>query len=155
LTADGGEYLIVSETLERGVRMARNSLIPSKKAPFKTTNVGGAKFTLGAEVANVRKVTIQLRGQRMRSLGVRGVVYAYLSDDTNGDSLAAAAPSGGWAIAVNGLLIPEVANKSATFVSEANGLIDVNITEVGVKSFFLILVLPDGSVISSGAIAFA
>lgn len=115
-----------------------------------------ASFTIGAEAAHVRKVTVQLKFDKSQaSIAVRRNVFAYLSDDTSGDSLAASAPSSGWAIATDGLLIPVVANKAARITSEATGKFDINITEATAKSFYLILVLPNGRLVSSGAITFA
>lgn len=105
-------------------------------------------FTVGAEAVDVIKVTLQLKGPKKKNLGVRAALFAYLSDDAFGDSIAASAPSGGWAIATNGLLIPVVANKAAHLVSEANGLIDVNVTETSAKSFWVVVVLADGSLVT-------
>lgn len=43
---------------------------------------------------------------------------------------------------------------SFSLTSEANGTIDINIGETRVKTFYLNVVLPDGSIVTSGAIAF-
>jgi hypothetical protein len=45
--------------------------------------------------------------------------------------------------------------KAFTLVSEADGDIDVNILDTGTPTFYLILVMPDGSRVASGAITFA
>lgn len=116
------------------------------------TNVG---FTIGAEAANAINVVIQLKdGKTGNDAGERRCVFAYLSDDANGDSLAATAPTGGWAIGTDGLLIPVVANKAAFLVSEADGDIDVTITDTGTPTFRLIVVA-GGQLHASGAITFA
>jgi len=113
-------------------------------------------LTPGAEAANVIKVTIQLKDAASADLAVRGSILAYLSDDVNGDSIVAAAPDGGWAIATDGLLIPIVAGKCAQLVSESDGDIDVNITHAaGAKTCYMVLVLPNGLLKASGAITFA
>ena len=119
-------------------------------APMDATLVVGAEG--GGTTINV---AIQLKDLAGDDLAVRGSVLAYLSDDANGDSIAAAAPSGGWAIGTDGLLIPVVANKCAQLVSEADGDIDVNVVEAGAATWYVILVLPNGKLKASGAVTFA
>lgn len=113
-------------------------------------------FSVGTEAADVIKVTIQLKDADGADLAVRGSLFGYLSDDANGDSIVASAPSGGWAIATDGLLIPLIASKAAQFVSEADGDIDVNITHATTsKTVYLVFVLPNGKLAVSPAITFA
>lgn len=112
-------------------------------------------FTIGTEATNVINVGLQLNDAGGTALATRTAVLAYLSDDANGDSIAATAPSGGWAIGTDGLLIPVVANKAATFISEADGDIDIAITETGADTWYLVVVLPNGKLAVSGAITFA
>lgn len=114
-----------------------------------------ATLTPGAEAVNVINVAIQLQDGNAADLAVRGSVMAYLSNDANGDSIATTAPDGGWAIGTDGLLIPVVANKAAILVSEADGDIDISITESGAATWYLILVLPNGKLVASTAITFA
>lgn len=116
----------------------------------------GATFVIGAEAANVINVGVQLTDAEGTDLAVRTGVLAYLSDDANGDSIAATAPDGGWAIGTDGLLIPVVANKAAHLVSEADGDIDLDITHAaGALTVYLILVMPSGRLVASEAITFA
>lgn len=115
----------------------------------------GAAFTIGDEDTNAINVGIQLNDGNGAALAVRGSVFAYLSDDENGDSIAATAPSGGWAIGTDGLLIPVVANKAAQLVSESDGDIDITITESSADTFYLVIVLANGKLAVSGAITFA
>lgn len=112
-------------------------------------------FTIGSEAGNVINVGLQLNDAGGTALATRASVLAYLSDDANGDSIAAAAPDGGWAIGTDGLLIPVVTNKAAQLVSEADGDIDINITESGADTWYLIVVLPNGLLVASAAITFA
>lgn len=116
---------------------------------------GAPAFVIGAEAGNAISVAIQLKDAAGADLAVRGSVFAYLSDDANGDALAAAAPSGGVAIGVDGLAIPLVAGKTWLLTSEADGDIDLTITEAGAKTCYLVLVMPDGRLAVSGAITFA
>lgn len=114
--------------------------------PFRSSFVGAAEFTVGAEAGNVITVAVQLRGGARADLPAPGGVFVYLSDDSAGQSLAASAPSGGWAAGTDGLLIPVVANKAAYFISEADGDIDIAITEATAKDFWVCVVLPSGEV---------
>ena len=88
-------------------------------------------------------------------MAIRGSVFAYLSDDANGDSIAGTAPSANVAIGTDGLLIPVVADKAFQLVSEADGDIDLDIGEAGVDTWYLIIVLPTGKLVASEAITFA
>lgn len=131
--------------------------IAGKYSPFLPDEpIGDATITVGAEATNVIKVTIQLKDSRGSNLAVRGRVGMYLSDDAAGDSLIGTVTSGAVAIATNGVLIDNgnVAKKSFLLTSEANGLIDVNITEAGVKTLYAVVVLPNGKLKVSGAITF-
>lgn len=115
-----------------------------------------AGFVIGAEAGNVINVAIQLKDADAADLAARGAVHAYLSDDANGDSIVAAAPDGGVAIGTDGLAIPLVAGKAFLLVSEADGDVDLNITHAaGAKTAYLILVMPNGKLVASGAITFA
>lgn len=114
----------------------------------------GATITVGTEAANVVNVAIQLEDGDGNALAARACVYAYISDDANGDSIAATAPDGGWAIGTDGVLQPVVANKSAFLVSESDGDIDVDVTESGTDTFYVIVVLPTGLLVASDALSF-
>lgn len=116
-----------------------------------------AAITVGAEASNAILVTIQIRlDKSRRDAPAHKALFAYLSDDANGNSIVATAPDGGWAIGTDGLLIPVVASKAAYLVSEADGDIDVAITHAaGAKTAYLILVMPNGRLVASGAITFA
>ncbi len=112
-------------------------------------------FVIGAQGGDVINVAVQLNDSAGDPLAVRGSVFAYLSDDANGDSIAATAPDGGVAIGTDGLAIPLVAGKAFQLVSEADGDIDLNITEAGAETWYLILVMPDGRRVASDAITFS
>ena len=112
-------------------------------------------FTIGAENTNAINVAIQLTDRlNGGDLTERAAIQWYLSADTNGDAIATA-PSGGIAIGADGLLIEHSNNLAGVAISESDGDIDVTITESTAKSFYLILIMPDGKLYSSGAITFA
>lgn len=112
-------------------------------------------FTIGAENTNAINVAIQLLNRdNGNELAERVALQWYLSSDANGDAISAA-PSGGIAIGTDGLLIEHTNNIAGTVISEVDGDIDVTLTESTAKSFYLILIAPDGKLYPSGAITFA
>lgn len=112
-------------------------------------------FTIGAENTNAINVAIQLLNRdNGNELAERVGLQWYLSSDANGDAISAA-PSGGIAIGTDGLLIEHTNNIAGEIISEADGDIDVTLTESTAKSFYLILIAPDGKLYPSGAITFA
>ena len=122
-----------------------------------------AEITVGTEAADVINVAIQLLGANGKDMTQRGSVLAYLSDDAYGNSVVATEHSGAVVIGTDGLLIPVLTGASATekaktifqLTSEADGDIDINITETGTKTAYLVLVLPSGKLVVSGAITHA
>lgn len=113
-----------------------------------------ASFSVGAETSNARNVIVQLSNRANGGdVSERVAVHWYLSSDANGDAISAA-PSGGIAIGTDGLLLEWTANVSGLAVSEADGDIDVTITETGTVTFYLVIVAPDGKLYPSTAISF-
>jgi len=116
-----------------------------------------AVITVGAESANVVNVAIQLYADAAGQVeldSVAGVDF-YLSDDSGGAGIAATAPSGGIAIGTDGDYIEYVSGKAGKLFSESDGDIDVDVTEVGTDTFYLVVVLPTGKRIVSTALTFA
>lgn len=119
-----------------------------------SNKVTGATITVGSESGNVINVAIQLLGVDGAAVDRRQAVRAYISDDANGDSVAGTAPDT-VAIGTDGVAIPLVTGKCFELVSEADGDIDINITEDGADTWYLIVVLPSGDLVPSDAITFA
>ena len=120
-----------------------------------TGKAQGATVTVAAEDSNTVAVSIQLEDGAGVELTDRASCLAYLSDDATGDSIAATAPDGGVAIGTDGLAIPLIAGKCFLLTSEATGDIDLVVTESGTATWYLILIMPDGSLIASDAITLA
>lgn len=130
--------------------------MPARFENFERMRVDAKLAALSAEVANARTASIQFIDRLSKDeLGERVAVQFYLADDAYGDTPSTVAPSGGLAAGTDGAVIESVANLSGVAISEVDGDLDVTITEIGVKSYYLILIMPDGKVWSSGAIAFA
>lgn len=114
-----------------------------------------ATITVGTENTNVINVAIQLTDGNGDDLANAAAVYFYLSDDSGGDGISGTAPTGGVAIGTDGKIAEVVANKCGWLISETDGDIDVDITDTGTPTFYLVLVLPSGKVVVSDAITFA
>jgi hypothetical protein len=125
-----------------------------KRSPWRYSHVCGATFTIGAEASNAITVNVQLTDQNGADLAARGHVGWFLSSDANGDAKAAAA-SGGVAVGTDGHITALVTGVSGWAFSESDGDIDIVITDTTVRTVYLNILLPDGSVVTSGAIAFA
>jgi hypothetical protein len=78
-----------------------------------------------------------------------------LSDNSDGSTLISAAHSSGWAIGTAGLKIDIQANKAANFITDSSGAFNINITETGTKTAYLVVVLPNGKLAISTAITHA
>lgn len=112
-------------------------------------------FTIGSEAANAINVAIQLTDRKNGGdISERVALMWYLASNATGDAIATA-PDGGIAIGTDGLLIEHTNNVAGMVVSEVDGDIDVTITESTAKSFYLVLVAPDGKLYPSAAITFA
>lgn len=116
--------------------------------------------TLGApaaEAANARTVAVQLLDYAGAALAARAVVQAYVSTDATGDAPGDGAGTVALTAGTDGALLPGAdASARATFVSEADGDLDIVLTDsadAGV-TVYLHVVLPNGKVVSSSAIAF-
>lgn len=123
--------------------------------PYRSNRVGSVAFTIGAQVSRTRTISIQLKDERFANVAVRAGVRVFLSDDANGDSITAVAADGGIAAGTNGWVLSIVAGKMAYTVSEANGTLDVAITHSATRTHYLGVVLPDGGIQMSSAVAFS
>ena len=122
--------------------------------PWAVGVANNASFTIGAETANAITVNIQFK-DKLKDVAERVSVTAYLSDDANGDSVAGTAPTS-VAAGTDGVYIPIVAGKCFQLISEADGDMDLVVTlSSGADTWYLILIMPDGSLVASEALTFA
>lgn len=116
----------------------------------------GATFVIGAEGSDIINVGIQLTDSQGAALAVAGHVRAYLSDSSAGVGIAATAPATSVAIGTDGaIIVADVAKLAWQLQSETDGDIDLDITETGTDTWYLVVVLPDGRQVVSSAITFA
>jgi hypothetical protein len=116
--------------------------------------VAGVGYTIGSDTGTTITVNIQFNDAAGTAMATRSALYFFLSDDANGDSLAATAPSGGIAAGTDGWIEAITANKSFWGHSEADGDLDVVLTEAGADTWYLGAKMPNGSIIMSAAITF-
>ena len=111
-----------------------------------------ATITVGAEVANVRAITIQFSDGAGNDLNYRIVVPVVVLADANGDAFVVTGGSTGIAVGADGALIALVAKKVFLSISEADGDLDLTWTDTGTEVAFLGLVMPTGKLIISAAL---
>lgn len=112
--------------------------------------------TLTAEAAEARTQSIQLKDHRGEDLANRAVVQVFVSTDANGDTPGDGDATITLTAGTDGALI-SADESGATFVCEADGDLDVVLTDgaAATETVYLHVILPDGTISSSGAIAFA
>ena len=115
-----------------------------------------ASFTIGAEASHVINVAVQLKDALARALAQIGHLRFYLSDSSDGHTLTATATTSALAIGTNGVLQNiEVTGKVGVVMTDTSGRFDINITQTAAKTYYLVLQMPDGSIVVSGAIVHA
>lgn len=111
-------------------------------------------IAVGAEAANVIQVTIQLRDWAGVALAQSLGIEAWLVDSNSlTAALTATAPSGGWAAGVGRLLHAYTASKHAKWISDSAGVVRIDITETGARTWYLV-VQTGARLTISGAVAF-
>ena len=116
-----------------------------------------ATITLGDEDGGVRTVTIQLKDGNGANVAAATGLRCYLATAATGQELGEITADG-LAIASSGkgLFIANSSSKiDGTLVSDNTGLINAQITGDAGETYYLILILPNGKISASAAIAFA
>jgi hypothetical protein len=159
VTASAAEINVL-DGIAGGLTAAELSILDGVTATAAELNTldGGpqaATIVVGVEGSHAINVAIQLKDANGADIAVRGAVRAYLSDDANGDSIIATAHDGHVVIGTDGVCVHLVTDKMFELVSEADGDIDITITEAGAKNSYLIVILPNGKLVASTIIAHA
>lgn len=145
---------LVSFNSTTGKLIQDSSITSSSVTTGAVNGAKGASVTVGTKVSTTINALVQLKDAAGTNMAVRGSVFAYLSDNSNGSTITATVPDGGVVIGTNGLAIPVVAAEAFQLVSGATGLVDLNITHSGSHTYYLVVVLAQGTLAVSGAIAF-
>ncbi len=108
-------------------------------------------ITPGAEATNVVNVAIIAKSDHnQNALAVPCAFDFYFSDASTGIGVVATAPSGTVAIGANGIVMDLTgAKKIFRGITTAAGLFDINITEAGAKTMYVIVIAPNGKLIPS------
>ena len=115
----------------------------------------GASYVVGAEATNVINVSGQILDAHGKAIAFGSALPFYLAQDAAGLTPTVTAPTGGIAIGTDGALIESVTNLSGLLIPEADGTFDIDITDTGTPTFYLVVVMPNGKKAISGAITFA
>lgn len=126
----------------------------SKNYPAERQVLSGATMTVGAEATNVINVAIQLEDQHGADMAEAVSLLAYLAGDANGQTIASAHTSSP-AIGTDGLIQPLQTDLTFLLTSESDGDIDIDFTDTGASTVYLVLVMPDGRLVISDAITHA
>jgi hypothetical protein len=109
----------------------------------------GATITVGTEATNVINVAVQLEDNDSANVAARRCVYAYLSDDANGDGITATAPATSVAIGTDGNIIDTLTAKSSFMITtNATGAYDLDITDTTGSTWYLVTVVGDELLVS-------
>lgn len=115
-----------------------------------------ATITVAAEGSNSIAVSIQLTDMNGNELRERRTLFAYLSADANGDAIYGTTLGGTVGIGTDGLAIELVSKKCWLLTSESDGDIDMVFGDTDNEAAaYLVLVMPDGRLVVSGAIDLA
>jgi len=113
-----------------------------------------ATVTVAEKDTDEWTVAIQLKDWNGDDLAVPGTVICYLSSDSAGLDFNEAAVTTETAIGTDGSLAILLAKIAYLVTSEADGDIDLTITDTGADVYYFVVVLPTGKLVVSDAITF-
>lgn len=112
-----------------------------------------ASITIGAEAANVRTITIQLKDSAGRDIDYVENFEIHVFTDATMTAYATTGGSTGVAIGTDGALLALVAKKVFVATSEADGDWDGTWTDTGTEQVAVGVRLPNGRMVISSAFA--
>lgn len=140
---------------------------PSTASPFATDHSGkqvpamdkfgtkgelyGATITVGAEAGSTINVVIQLTDFLGIDLAIAASLIAYLSADSGGQSVGSTTSSE-TSIGSDGFLNVLTTKQVWRLTCEIDGDIDLDIVDTNTNTNYLILVMPNGTLVASDAI---
>ena len=129
---------------------------PAKFSPFKAWEAFNlVTFTIGAAVSHVINVALQLQDAQGHNLAIPAHVEVYLSDNADGSTLTATVPTSTTTIGTDGkILVVEVTDKVFDLLVSAAGKVELNFTQTATQNYYLVVKMPDGSLVVSPVIAF-
>lgn len=137
--------------------MAREPL-PAKSAAARAFNhFNIASFTIAAEDSNAITVTCQLKDAKGRNLTRHAMCRVYLADEADGGSLHGTAPTSTVTFTLSSeILATLVTDKVWDVLTSEEGVFTITIPQTAAPvTYYLVVVMPDGSLAVSNAITFA
>lgn len=138
--------------MTRHVQLSISSRESDGRSAGDGEGVATVTVVAGAEAANDVLVTIQAKRNKGGNSQVPVALQFYLASDAAGLTPQAVAHDGGIAILGDGALIENVANLSGLLVTEADGSCEIEITDAGAFTAYLVVVLPTGELVVSNVI---
>lgn len=114
-----------------------------------------ATFVVNAEDTNAITVNVQILDAAGVDMATAVALQWYLADDTLGLDRAVTAPDGGAAAGTDGSLHISTTGMAGGLTTEADGDFDIIFTEAAADTWYLVIVMPNGSLQISEAITFA
>ncbi len=116
-----------------------------------------ADYTIGTEAANKINVAVRLKDGIDKNLLTQVLVDVYFSDSSDGSDIITTAPDGAVAIGTNGTVVESVtAKKHLKILTNSTGQFDLDITETGAKTLYIVCVNPmTGGIEVSDAVTFS
>lgn len=111
-----------------------------------------ASITVGAEAANVRAITIQLKDANGNDIDYVETVMVVVYDSAARTGFATGGTTG-IEIGTDGALLALVAKKVFLATSESDGDIDLKWTDTGTESVAVAVYLPNGRCVTTAAFA--
>lgn len=127
--------------------------IPFDQSPYQPGPIGDVSMTVGSLVGDTITVAVQLKTYDGKAIDFASAISWYLSTLSTGLDVVATAPNGGVSAGTDGAIHQQVTGKSGIAITEADGQVDIVVTDTGSITCYLVLMMPDGSIKVSGAIA--
>lgn len=153
-TSNGGEGVEVTATAAE-LNILDGTTVTAAELNILDGALATATFTVGTETTNVINVAIQLKDANGVDMTAISSIGMYLSSDAAGVAIEASGPDS-WVIGTDGILLPDGSDSliSGVLISEADGDIDINLTHVGADTFYMNVIMPNGSISTSAVITF-
>lgn len=115
----------------------------------------GVTITVAAEDTNVVNVAIQVIGGDDQDIDANVHLLVWLTDTEGAAVVPGSAPSGGTAVGATGVVLVELtADVLFLAVTDANGNLELDVTEAGAATWYLNVGLPGGGVVVSDVLTF-
>lgn len=114
--------------------------------------VASVTIGVGSDQGTTVAVTLQFKDAAGADMATPVCVSWYYSTDSAGLDPMGTAHDGGTAIGSDGALIEHIADLSGLMISEADGDVDLVVTDAGAFTAYLVVVLPTGALAISAVI---